>query len=371
MKKINPKIYLPLILAAFGISILVIFFYIAFNNIKSGNVLEQLGVNSKNVGSQLIATGYVRSSSEADLHFQIAGKLTYLPFKEGSVVSAGQTIASIDSYALQKQLQLAANTYQTAQNNASQTNESQQAGVLEGQQRYSLDTTNKQGYSSITESNVVYDNVKRIVDNSTLSQNSAQISVDLANYSLTLASLQTPIDGIIVHEDVTTPYVNVTPVASFLVVDPTQYVFRANVSEDDIPFVNIGATAQIVLVGSDKKIEGQVVKIYPDKTTLPSGENVYLVDIQSPSLAAASTKYNQDGVVTITNKYASPVVMVPSWTVVGNQYIWIHRQDKVVLAQVKIGDTINNMTEILSGLSSDDKIITNPRYLVSKKYSLY
>ena len=44
-------------------------------------------------------------NNQAVLNFQMGGKLTYLPFKEGDVVSQGQTIASIDSYALQKSLQ--------------------------------------------------------------------------------------------------------------------------------------------------------------------------------------------------------------------------------------------------------------------------
>ena len=103
------------------------------------------------------------TQTQAVLNFQTGGKLIYLPFKEGDTISQGQTIAQLDTYALQQQLQIAANNYQATKNGTSQTQESQQAGVLEGQQRTSLDQTNKQGYSEIPQTQVIYDNIQRIV----------------------------------------------------------------------------------------------------------------------------------------------------------------------------------------------------------------
>src|SRR5207248_344881 len=107
----------------------------------------------------------------------------------GDAVSQGQTIAQLDTYALQKSLQLAANNYEISKNNTDQTTENNQAGVVEGQQRLSLDTTNKNSYQNITEVQVINDAVKRIVDNNTLAQNSAKLNVDLANYAFQLTTL--------------------------------------------------------------------------------------------------------------------------------------------------------------------------------------
>src|ERR1035437_8915199 len=107
---------------------------------------ETVDVNA--ISQQILATGSINAQTQAVLNFQMGGKLIYLPFKEGDSISQGQTIAQLDSYALQKQLQIAANTYQSAKNANNQVNENQNAGVIEGQQRTALDTTNKISYSN-------------------------------------------------------------------------------------------------------------------------------------------------------------------------------------------------------------------------------
>ena len=80
-------------------------------------------VSVKFVSSTITADGAVTAANQARLNFQIGGKLTYLPFKEGDTVSAGQTIAQLDTYELQQELQLAANNYQIAKNGTNQASE--------------------------------------------------------------------------------------------------------------------------------------------------------------------------------------------------------------------------------------------------------
>lgn len=322
------------------------------------------------VSQQILATGSINAQTQATLNFQIGGKLVYLPLKEGDAVYQGQTIASLDTYALQKQLQIAANTYKSTTNNTNQTLENNQAGVVEGQQRVSLDTTNKNAYSAITEVTVIYDNVKRIVDNANLSQNSAQINVDLANYSLSLASLTSPISGIVLKEDVTTTGVNVTPVTSFVVADPTSMVFSANVRQQDISFISVGNTVTVSLDGlGGQTLKGVVDRIYPQKSVSLAGEDVYRVDIKINNLPK-TLKFGQSGSVLIKSNFDQKVMLVPSWTVLSNSYVWVLSNGRSVLKQVVIGDRVNGQTEILQGLGSEDKVITNPQTLISKLYQI-
>ena len=323
------------------------------------------------VGSEIVADGSTNAQSKATLNFQTGGKLTYLPFKEGDSVYQGATIASLDTYVLQKQLQLMANSYQTAKNSANQTLENQQAGVLEGQQRTSLDQTNKQGYSAIPQTNVIYDRVSRIVDNALLSQNSAQISVDIANYAVSVASLTSPINGIIMHEDVTSAGVNVTPLTSFVVADPSSMVFSANVRQQDIDFISIGNSAKITLDGkSGQVITGIVDKIYPQKIVLSDGENVYKVDIKADDLNKDSAVLGQSGTVLIKSNFNQRVMLVPSWVVLSDNFVWVLENNKPILKKVTLGNKINGQTEIMSGLLEKDKVITNPQSIISKLYSI-
>src|SRR6478672_11248548 len=77
-------------------------------------------MSAKKISSVISADGAVTAQNQATLHFQTAGKLISLPLKAGDKVTEGQTIAQLDTYALQKNLQLAANTYQISKNSADQ-----------------------------------------------------------------------------------------------------------------------------------------------------------------------------------------------------------------------------------------------------------
>ncbi|HSW96925.1 MAG TPA: efflux RND transporter periplasmic adaptor subunit [Candidatus Saccharimonadales bacterium] len=321
------------------------------------------------ISSTITAEGSIHSQNEATLSFQTGGKLTYLPFKIGDSVKQGQTIAQLDTYALQRNLQLAANAYQTAKNGNDQTQENNQGGVVEGQQRAALDASTTNSYNSITEAQIVTDTVKRFVNNSALAQNSAQLNVDLANDAIQLATLTAPFNGVITHEDVTAANQNVTPTTTFSLADPTNLVFKANVLPTDIDFVSIGSPATIRLDGQNKMYQGTVTKIYPDKTTLANGQKVYLVEIQSDALKA-QIKLNQSGSVIIQSNTKSNVIMVPSWTVLNHTYLWVMEDNKPVKKQITVGKTHGTNIEITSGLKPGDKVIVNPKGIAEQEYQL-
>jgi membrane fusion protein, macrolide-specific efflux system len=323
----------------------------------------------KKVSNQILADGTVDSASTATLHFQVGGKLTYLPVKEGDTVYAGQNIAQLDTYALQKQVQLAANSYQATKNSNDQAKENQKAGVLEGQQRYSLDTTNKQGYSDIPETKVVYDNVQRIVDNANLAQNSAQLNIDLANYAIQLSSLTSPISGVVTHLDVTNTQTNITPATSFVVADPNNLVFNANVSESMINYISVGSNVKIKITNGGGQTTGTVTKIYPQRFTLPNGENGYKVEITAAALTKIA-KMGQSGSVLIDSNLSGESIVVPTWTVLGEKHIWVMDNNTPILRTVTIGKVMGNETEILKGLKSTDKIILNPKSIAVRKYKI-
>jgi HlyD family secretion protein len=367
MKTKKPGLLLIVILIVLLVIVLGFITLGASTSQKSGTG-PSASVSVKFVSSTITAEGTVTAQNQAALNFQMGGKLTYLPFKEGDKVYQGQTIASLDTYVLRQQLQLAANTYQTTLNSASQTSENQQAGILEGQQRYSLDTSNKEGYAAIPEASVIYDNVQRIVDNANLAQNSAQLSVNLASYALSLATLTSPISGILLSEDVTTSGVNVTPQTSFVVADPSSMVFRANVPTEDIYYITNGSTVSIAIDGLENKLSGTVVRIYPSKVILPGGEAVYPVDIQSDALKKYA-KLEQTGTALIPTN-SQNMALVPAWTVLSGKYIWADDNGTPNLKQVTSGKIHGSQMEIIRGLQPGDRIIIDPELIQSLKYHL-
>ena len=324
----------------------------------------------KSVDSSIIANGTITAQDQATLHFQTGGKLVSLPLKEGDTVTQGQMIAQLDTYAMQQQLAQAVNTYKSTQDTFNQTQENQQAGVVAAQQRTSLDTTvhNNADYSGTTEESLVQDAAKRFIDQGQLNLNSASLNVDIARYALQMATLTSPLTGVITHEDVTVAGQNVTPTTSFTVADPTTEVFRANIPANYIDFVSEGMNASVILDGVQQKINGTIVKIYPSKVTLADGESVYQVDIQSDQIKNTG-KLDQAGTAIIMTN-AQNVMLIPAWTVLNGKYVWVDNNGKPQLKTVSVGAIHGNMIEITGGLSKDDRVITDPKSIPSKEYQI-
>ena len=321
------------------------------------------------IGSNIVATGTIHSQSEATIHFQTGGKLVYLPVKEGDYVTTGQTIGQLDTYPLQQQLTQALNTYRSTRDTYDQSQQNSQTGVLQQSQKSALNPLNQSSIGADAQSTAINNTVQRIIDQNQANLDNAVINVQLANYAIQLATLTSPINGIITHEDVTVPNVNVTPTTSFSIADPKQLVLRVNVAASDIDYVSVGAHATIHASGQLAKLSGTVIKLYPQKQTLPDGEEVYQVDIQSTALQN-SVKFGQQGSAVIQSNIKQEEVTVPTWTVLGDTKIWVLENGKSVLKTVTIGNVSANTTEITGGLLPEDKIITDPRVIAAQSYKL-
>ncbi len=322
----------------------------------------------KQVGETIVGSGTIHSSQEATLHFQTGGKVTYLPFKEGDAVAQGATIAQLDTYILQQQLTQALNNYQSTRDAFDQGQANAQTGVLQLGQKNTLNIYNQSSLGGDSQNNAINDAVKRILDQNQSTLNNSVINVQLANYALQLATLSAPFSGVLVSEDITTPNQNVTPATAFFLADPTQLLMKANISAEDIDFVSVGAQAHVQLTGSTTKLTGIVSKIYPQKVTLPDGEDVYVVDVTAQPINNIA-KLGQTGVVAIESNAKQATILVPTWTIVGHTAVWVLENNKAVLKNVVLGKTHDALTEIVSGLTSQDAIITNPQIVAADKYN--
>lgn len=338
-------------------------------NQAHATVLKTDTIAVKPVASQIVADGTVTAQDTATLHFQTGGKLIYAPFKEGDKVTQGQTIAQLDTYPLQQALTLALNNYKVQRDTFDQTQQNSQTGVLQGQQKYSLDVTNKVGLGDPGENSIINDMAKRILDQNQANLDNSVINVQLANYAKQLATLTAPFNGVITHEDVTVPNQNVTATTNFIIIDPKTLVFSAQVSENDIDFVKTGAAAAVQLNGLGQSLSGTVVKIYPDKEKLANGQSVYQVDISTNALLSMG-KLNQTGIATIIGSTSSSVMLIPAWTVLSHQSVWVVENGQQVLKHVTLGKAHGDMIEVTGGLSPTDSVIVNPAAIASKKYQL-
>jgi RND family efflux transporter MFP subunit len=314
------------------------------------------------VSSTVTADGVVTAQNQAKLNFQTSGKLTYLPFREGDKVSAGQTIAQLDTYQLQRQLAVALNNYRSTRDSFDQTQQNSQNNVLRAQQSPTFSKINADAAVAVD------DAIKRIVDQNQANLDNSVVSVELANYALQLSRLNSPINGILTHADVTVSGLNITPATSFTVADPATMVFRANVPAERIYYVSEGSTVSLAVDGIREKIAGTVIRIYPSKVTLANGQAAYQVDIQSDDLKKLA-KLDQSGRAIISTN-AENVALVPAWTVLGGKYVWIDNGGQPKLQEVTVGKIHGNEIEVLQGLSSNDAIIVDPKSIPARHYGI-
>lgn len=320
------------------------------------------------VSSTITADGSVTAQNQARLNFQTPGKLVYLPFKEGDNVYQGQTIAQLDTYQLQRQLTAALNNYRTTRDTFDQTQANVTDSVTKAQQTYPYDYYTRAGLTGSTDDTAISDAIKRIADQSQASLDNSVINVELANYALQLSTLTSPLHGIILHEDVTVPGINITPATTFVVADPDTMVFRANIPTENIYYIAEGSTVTLAIDGIPNKISGTVVKIYPSKVMLPTGQAVYQADIASDDLKKQA-KLDEAGTAIISTN-SENVALVPAWTVLGGKYIWVDNNGTPELRQVTAGKVHGNQIEITNGLSATDNIIIDPKFISSQKYQL-
>lgn len=320
------------------------------------------------VSSIITADGTVTAQDQAALHFQTSGKLTYLSVREGDRVYQGQTVAQLDTYELKRELTSALNTYRSTRNTFDQVKDSSQNNYLQAQQYYPYNTYGAAGIGGISETNAINDIVKRIIDQNQANLDNSVINVELANYALQLATLTSPLNGIVTHEDVNLAGQNITSTTTFTIADPATMIFRANVPTESIYYITEGSPVTLAIDGLPNKIMGTVIKIYPAKVVLSNGQAVYEVDIQSDELKKQA-KLDEAGTAMI-NTNAENVALVPAWTVLGGKYIWVDNKGRPVLKTVMTGKVHGKEIEITTGLSSGDKIITDPEYISSLKYRI-
>ena len=330
------------------------------NNVETAKV--------KSATNQIMAEGTVESDNQAILRFQTGGKLVYLPFKEGDMVNQGALVAQLDSADIQKRLQQALNTYRSTRDSFDQTKDNDNTGVAQGSQKYTLETYNKTSLGTDQETNIINDMVKRIADQNQATLDNSVLNVELAQNAFKLATLYSPISGILTHSDVDTNLTNITPTTTFTISDPNKIIFKSFVLETDINFVEVGASVDIKINNQPNKIiSGTVSKIYPEKTKNSRGESVYEVDIVSQQFGK-NYQFGQAGTVLIKSKYSNNTVVIPKWLVIDNQYVWVMADNKPTMKKVELGNTFDNQVIILGGLNKNDQLITDPKYLVKKFY---
>jgi len=338
----------------------------------------------------LSGSGVVSTANNAIISTQATGVVSKLYVKDGDVVKSDDKIADIDLDLEGKQTAAQAlSNYQSAKNNleAAQANMYSLQSTMftnwntfmiiaqNGTYQYEDGSPNNINRSlpefHIADDNWLASEAKYKAQQNVVNQSQTAVNASWLSYQKASPTVYAPISGIVsglslqvgsVISSNDTSSTNNTQTATKIANVKTSAApaITINVSEIDIPNIKIGNHATVTLDAfPDKTFTGKVMSIDTNGTT-SSGVTTYptviLLDTESaailPNMAASAN------IITATK---SDVLLVPSSAVStqnGASVVQVMKNGKPTQVQVTTGLSSDTQTEIVSGVSEGDTVVT-------------
>jgi len=325
---------------AIAASIFVLMGLLALAKVKANNRATQFKtqfVRRKDLVGTVSASGKIKAQKQVTLKFQTSGKLAWVGVKEGDYVKKGQAIACLDKRELQRKLLKKLRDYSN--------------------ERWDFEQA-KEDYKD----QILTDTVKRILEKNQFNLDKAVADVEIADIALKLATLISPINGIIIHVDNPVAGVNITPAtATFTIADPKVMVFKANVDEIDIAKIKLGQKVAITLDAYPKtKINGQITRIGFAATTTRGGGTAFPVEVKLPANHGLRFKVGMNGDMEVVIEKREKVLAVPNGAIHyknSKAYVKVLENNRPREKEVKTGLETDTETEITQGLSGNQKVV--------------
>jgi len=324
-----------------GIIVLIAIGYFVYQTVSASQNKNKdekvITIQRKNLQKTISASGKINAEKEIDLKFQTSGLLTWVGVKEGDMVSAWQTIATLDSRELQKSLLKKLRDYSTS--------------------RWDFEQ-GKDDYKN----NVITDTVKRVLEKNQFDLDKAVADVEIAEIVLKFSNLTTPIAGIVTQVSAPVAGVNITPAgAVFTIADPDSLIFTADIDESDIGQLKIGQKSQITLDAyPEETITGETKTIGFSSVTTSGGGNAYEVKIALPANHNLKYKIGMNGDVNIILKEIKNTLVLPVNALYneGNKpYVYLSQNGQKLKKYITTGLSNDEEIEIKTGLSSGEKVL--------------
>lgn len=315
--------------------------YWYWNSQNAGIEVTTVEVQRGNLTESISASGEVDAKEAVSLTFQTAGKLNWVGVSEGDEIKKGQAVASLDRKQLEAQLKKLLNTYE--------------------KERTEFDDT------SDTADDVTLDEaVARIKKRAQVDLDQTVLDVETQNEVLRLATLYSPIAGIVIKAEPEYPGVNVIPATTgYEIVNPDTIYFRAEVNEIDITKLNSETQVEIELDAyPDEKLTQTIEDISFASTTTSTGGTAYTVKVTLPENDGFKYRLGMNGDASFILSQKDNVLLIPQTAIVEEEdssYVWIVTDENTAQKKkVNTGSSSINDVEIKEGVTEGMKIIVRP-----------
>jgi HlyD family secretion protein len=346
---------------------------------KDAFKLETTSIRLDKISSTVTATGTIEPITEVTVGTQVSGKVAKIFVDYNSVVKKGEVLAEIDKTNLQTE-------YNT-----------QFLAVQSSKVEYDYQKKNFNRAKELHEKNLIsetdYETAKYSFEKAESAYKQNVSNLDKAKTNLGYATIYSPIDGVVlsraVEEGQTVAASFSTPTMFIIAKDLTKMQVVANIDEADIGNVKVNQRVTFTVDAYPTDVfDGTVTQVRLNPTTT-SNVVTYQVIVNAPNpslklkpgLTANITVFTLEkaDIQTLPNKALN---FKPDTTSLAHngfkvndlatahlsptqKVVWVQKDKILVKTVIEIGETDGINTEIISGLSPKDLVVTEMKELTT------
>jgi RND family efflux transporter MFP subunit len=361
-----------LLLPAFLIIVGVLYYQGVLTLAVKVDVARVVGLYPSEAYTLLNASGYVVAQRKAAVASKITARLVSLSVEEGSPVKAGQEIARLESDDLEAARNRALADLEFVRFKIEQV-KAELTDATRSHQR------NKQllpkQYISMAEYDVGearYRTARAALSAEEAALKASRAALRVAAVNLEYAIIRAPFDALVLTKnadigDIVTPLGAAADSKSAVVniADMDSLMVEVDVSESNIRQVYVKQPCEIRLDAlPEARFAGRVHMIVPTADRSKASVMVKIAFLEKdrkllPEMSAKVAFLSQP--LTVAEK--EPVMAVPTAALIeanGENIVFLVQDGKIIQKTVRLGRQLGDMTEVKSGLASEDVIALNP-----------
>lgn len=358
------------------LAVLIVVVFSSFNK-NDTSALFTHNITRTNIDQSIEAFGGVFAKKQVDVGAQISGQITKLYVKIGDSVKAGDLIAQIDKDKQQNDLDIIKAQFESAKANLKSKEvalEIADSQYKREQKLYDNKATSLENLETLK--NNFYALQANVAE---LKAQIIQLEIQFKNAEkdLSYTTITAPMDGVIINVAVEEGQsVRAGDIAPTIVriADLNEMEIRMEIAEADVNKIKIGTAVKFSLLDNpEKKYEAQISSIDPADTTISDATSNS--SSSSTSSSTSATYYYAKVFVKNTDNFlrigmgtensiviasAQNVLYAPTYAIKNDKngyFVELLKGEKIIKSYIKIGirDTVN--TQIIQGVSENDKLV--------------
>lgn len=369
---VRRKLSLKITAFIFALVIGFILYRWVFNPVVEVKVSTVSQIYPSQTFTLLNASGYVVAQRKAAVASKITGRLEWLGVEEGIKVKKGQVIAKLEGEDAAAARDLAIANLDNAMFNLDMTKAEMNDATLHYDRQKELLSQGVVPQSELDIAEARYKRAKAAVAAAESAINACKAAVHFARIALRYTFIRAPFDAVVLTKnadvgDIVAPLgaAATARAAVVTIADMDSLLVEADVSESNLQKVKIGQPCEIQLDAlPENRFRGMVHMIVPtaDRSKASVMVKVKFLDKDDRILPEMSAKvaFLER---TVTLEEQNPKTALNSNAIMMHNntgFVFLINENCVYKTPLTTGSQIGNMTEVLDGVNSGDKVVVSP-----------